>query len=159
MLRLLLPVMTVVTMWPAVGPAQLIPCTADSPERRGEPGCTIVSDKRLPGPLLAPEHTVVVSNDAVRARALGREFVNDPYLGRRNYVNNLLRHGFTPDDVANRGSDRLIDALVLHGTPDTIADGLSAHLHAGANHVGIQVLAPAGQDPMLGLRALATVLF
>ena len=110
-------------------------------------------------PLLAPEHTVVVSNDAAHARALGREFVNDPYLGRRNYVNNLLRHGFTPDDVANRGSDRLIDALVLHGTPDTIADGLSAHLHAGANHVGIQVLAPAGQDPMLGLRALAPVLF
>jgi hypothetical protein len=54
MLRQLLPAMAFVTMWPAVGPAQLVTCTVDSPERRGEPGCTIVSDKRLPGPLLAP---------------------------------------------------------------------------------------------------------
>ena len=54
MLRQLLPAMAFVTMWPAVGPAQLVPCTVDSPERRGEPGCTIVSDKRLPVPLRAP---------------------------------------------------------------------------------------------------------
>ena len=30
--------------------AQLVPCTRDSPERQGKPGCTIVSDKRLPSP-------------------------------------------------------------------------------------------------------------
>ena len=46
--------MAFVAVWPAVGPAQLIPCTTDSPERRGEPGCTIVSDKILLAPLLAP---------------------------------------------------------------------------------------------------------
>ena len=34
--------------------AQLVPCTTDSPERRGEPGCTIVTDKRLPVPLVTP---------------------------------------------------------------------------------------------------------
>ena len=111
------------------------------------------------GPLLAPEHTIVVSSDEEQARALGREFITNPYLGRRNYVNNLLRHGFTAQDVADVGSDRLIDALVLHGTPETIAAGLSAHLDAGADHIGIQVLAPPGQDPMPGLRALAPVLF
>jgi len=54
MLRQLLLAMAFVTMWPSVGPAQLIRCIADSPERRGEPGCAIVRDKRLPGPLLAP---------------------------------------------------------------------------------------------------------
>lgn len=54
MLRQLLTALAVVNLWPAVGRAQLVPCTTDSPERRGEPGCTIVSDKRLPGPLLAP---------------------------------------------------------------------------------------------------------
>lgn len=54
MLRQLLLAMAFVTMWPALGPAQLIRCIADSPERRGEPGCAIVRDKRLPGPLLAP---------------------------------------------------------------------------------------------------------
>jgi quercetin dioxygenase-like cupin family protein len=54
MLRQLLPAIAFVTVWPAVAPAQLIRCIADSPERRGEPGCAIVSDKRLSGPLLAP---------------------------------------------------------------------------------------------------------
>ena len=34
--------------------AQLVLCTPDSPERRGEPGCSIVTDKRLPTPLAAP---------------------------------------------------------------------------------------------------------
>ena len=54
MLRQLLHAIAFVTMWPVVAPAQLVRCTADSPERRGEPGCTIVSDKRLTRPLLAP---------------------------------------------------------------------------------------------------------
>lgn len=34
--------------------AQLVQCTEDSPERRGEPGCSIVADKRLPFPLEEP---------------------------------------------------------------------------------------------------------
>jgi quercetin dioxygenase-like cupin family protein len=54
MLRHIVPAMAFVTMWPTVGRAQLIRCITDSPERRGEPGCAIVSDKRLPGPLRAP---------------------------------------------------------------------------------------------------------
>jgi probable F420-dependent oxidoreductase len=111
-----------------------------------------------PGPLLAPEHKVVVSADTERARAIGRDFVRSPYLGLRNYVNNLLRHGFTAEDVADGGSDRLIDALVLHGTPERIVSGLAAHIEAGANHVGIQVLAGPSQDPMPGYRSLARVL-
>jgi probable F420-dependent oxidoreductase len=108
-----------------------------------------------PGVLLAPEHKVVVSADAGHARAIGRDFVADPYLGLRNYRNNLLRHGFDPADLAGRGSDRLIDALVLHGTPQTIATGLTAHLNAGADHVGVQVLVEPGHDPMPGYRRLA----
>lgn len=109
-------------------------------------------------PLLAPEHKAVVSTDPEIARAIGRAFVRVPYLGLRNYVNNLLRHGFTAEDVADGGSDRLIDALVLHGTPEQIKAGLAAHLNAGANHVGIQVLVAPGDDPMPGYRALARVL-
>ena len=34
--------------------AQLMACTPDSPERRGEPGCTIVGNKSLPSRLRAP---------------------------------------------------------------------------------------------------------
>ncbi|HEY2270169.1 MAG TPA: TIGR03620 family F420-dependent LLM class oxidoreductase [Streptosporangiaceae bacterium] len=107
-----------------------------------------------PGALLAPEHTVIVSTDAGHAR----DFVASPYLGLRNYVSNLLRHGFSPADTAGRGSDRLIDALVLHGTPQTIAAGLTAHLEAGADHVAVQVLADPGHDPMPGYRQLAKAL-
>jgi probable F420-dependent oxidoreductase len=110
-------------------------------------------------PLLAPEHKAVVSTDPEKARAIGRDFVRDPYLRLRNYVNNLLRHGFTAEDVADGGSDRLIDALVLHGTPERIKAGLAAHLDAGANHVSVQVLTAPGDDPMPGYRALARVLF
>lgn len=112
-----------------------------------------------PGALLAPEHKVVVSADAGHTRAIGRDYVADPYLGLRNYVNNLLRHGFGSVDIADRGSDGLIDALVAHGTPETIATRLTAHLEAGADHVGVQVLVDPGHDPMPGYRQLAEVLF
>jgi probable F420-dependent oxidoreductase len=111
-----------------------------------------------PEPLLAPEHKAVVGTDAHKARAIGRAFVERPYLGLRNYVRNLLRHGFSAQDVADGGSDRLIDALVLHGAPEGIKAGLAAHLDAGANHVSVQVLVAPGDDPMPGYRALAHVL-
>jgi probable F420-dependent oxidoreductase len=109
-------------------------------------------------PLLAPEHKAVVNTDPDKARAIGRAFVENPYLGLRNYVSNLLRHGFTAEDIANGGSNRLIDALVLHGTPEHIAAGLAAHLDAGANHVSVQVLVAPGDDPMPGYRVLARAL-
>ena len=108
-----------------------------------------------PGPLLAPEHTVVVGTDAAEARLLGRAFANNPYLQRVNYVNNLLRYGYDENDIADGGSDRLIDDLVLHGNPDTVAAGLAAHFAAGADHVAVQVLPAPGHGPMPGLRALA----
>ncbi|MFI5609111.1 TIGR03620 family F420-dependent LLM class oxidoreductase [Amycolatopsis sp. NPDC051903] len=108
------------------------------------------------GPLLAPEHKVVVAEDRVAARAIGRPFVHRPYLGLRNYVNNLRRLGFTEADVSGEGSDRLIDALVLHGAPAAVRAGLDEHFTAGADHVGVHVLGP---DPLTGYRRLAEVLF
>ena len=57
-------------------------------------------------------------------------------------------------DLTFPGSDRLIDALAIHGDPDTIADGLRAHLTAGANQVAIQVLS-ADNDILPTARALA----
>jgi len=111
-----------------------------------------------PAALLAPEHKVVVTADPDKARAIGRAFVEKPYLKLSNYVNNLLRHGFTSDDVHSGGSDRLIDALVLHGTTEQISAGLSAHLDACENHVSVQVLVGPGEDPMPGYQALARVL-
>jgi probable F420-dependent oxidoreductase len=94
-----------------------------------------------PSALLAPEHKVVFSTDAAAARAVGREAL-DVYFDLQNWVNNWKRLGFTDSDVARPGSDRLIDALVAWGTPDKIAQQLTEHLDAGADHVAIQVLTP-----------------
>jgi probable F420-dependent oxidoreductase len=106
------------------------------------------------GPLLAPEHKVVLSTDAAEARAIGRTTVKY-YLGLSNYVANLRKLGFTDDDLSGEGSDRLIDELALHGDAATIARGLSAHLEAGADQVVVQVL---NEDPWPAYRALASEL-
>src|SRR5690349_6134588 len=111
-----------------------------------------------PGAVLAPEHTVVPDTDPGRARAAGRAFVSDPYLKLSNYTGNLRRHGYTNAGTDDGGSDRLIDALVLHGSPGIIAAGLRSHLDAGADHVAIQVLTANGSDPVPAYRQLARVL-
>jgi probable F420-dependent oxidoreductase len=95
---------------------------------------------------LAPEHKVVLSTDAGEARAIGRKSVGF-YLDLSNYVNNWKRLGFTDADIARPGSDKLIDAVVAHGTADDIAKRLGEHLEAGADHVTIQVL--GGWDKLL----------
>jgi len=95
---------------------------------------------------LAPEHKVVLTTDTDEARAIGRQTV-DYYLNLSNYLNNWKRLGFTDADVAKPGSDKLIDAVVAHGTADDIAKRLNQHLEAGADHVTIQVL--GGRDKLL----------
>ncbi|NKQ55901.1 LLM class F420-dependent oxidoreductase [Amycolatopsis sp. K13G38] len=107
------------------------------------------------GVLLAPEHKVVLSTDPEEARRIGRPRVENPYLHLRNYVSNLKRLGWSEEEIANGGSDALIDALVLHGDAEKIAAGINAHLDAGADHVCIQVL---NDDPIPAYRAVAQVL-
>ncbi len=97
---------------------------------------------------LAPEHKVVLTTDVDEARAVGREYV-EHYLGLSNYVNNWLRLGFTQDDVSKPGSDRLIDAVVAHGTPEAVAQRLNAHVEAGADHVAIQVVGGWKEETLL----------
>ena len=98
-----------------------------------------------PSVYLAPEHKVVLARDAAQAREIGRGKVGF-YLDLSNYVNNWRRLGFTDEDLAKPGSDKLIDAVVAHGTPDDIAARLGEHLAAGADHVCIQVL---GDDALI----------
>ena len=104
------------------------------------------------GPLLAPEQKLVFETDPERARAIGRPRVQNPYLGLTNYVSNLRKLGWTDADLADGGSDALIDALAVHGDAAAIARGVTAHLEAGADHVAVQVL---NSDPLPALRALA----
>jgi probable F420-dependent oxidoreductase len=87
-----------------------------------------------PGKMLAVEQKVTLETDPVRARALGRKELSR-YMVLPNYRNNWLREGFSAADLADGGSDRFIDAMVLWGDADTIKKGLRAHFTAGATHV------------------------
>jgi probable F420-dependent oxidoreductase len=109
-----------------------------------------------PGKLVAPELACVVDTNPDRARDVAREYAQ-LYLQLRNYTNNLLEFGFTAADIADGGSDRLIDAIVPHGTAEEIAEVVRAHLDAGADHVCVQ---PLGEDgiPRESWTALANAL-
>lgn len=90
------------------------------------------------GPLLLPEQTAILTTDADHARSIGTEWLRN-YLGLPNYANNLLRSGFTEDDLTSV-SDRLFDAIIAWGGEAAIADRVQDHLAAGADHVCVQVL-------------------
>jgi probable F420-dependent oxidoreductase len=109
-------------------------------------------------PLLATEHKVVLETDPSVAREIGRARVQRPYLGLVNYTSNLRRLGWTDADLADPGSDALIDALVAHGDAPHVAELLTEHLTAGADHVCVQLLAESGADPVDGFRELAGAL-
>ncbi len=110
------------------------------------------------GPLLAPEQAVVLETTPSTAREIARSHMIT-YLGLPNYVNNLKRLGFTDDDVANGGSDRLVDAIVAWGDIDAVRKRVRAHHDAGADHVCIQVLdADPRALPLRQWRELAAAL-
>lgn len=109
------------------------------------------------GPLLLPEQTVVLSEDADSARGIARDWVRN-YLAMPNYANNLLRSGFTEEDVTSV-SDRLVDAIVVWGDEQTILTRVNEHKAAGADHVCIQVLdSDPSALPLEQWRRLAPVL-
>jgi probable F420-dependent oxidoreductase len=95
------------------------------------------------GRLLAVELACVVDREAERARATARKYAQ-MYLRLRNYTSNLLRFGFSEEDIADGGSDRLIDAVIPHGNAGQIAEVVRAHLDAGADHVCLQPLGASG---------------
>jgi probable F420-dependent oxidoreductase len=108
-----------------------------------------------PDKLVAVEHAVALTTDAAIAREAGRAHLST-YLGLPNYVNNLRRLGFGDEDFAERGSDKLIDALVAYGTVDQITRRLREHHAAGADHVCIQIV--GAPDPVPAWRELAPAL-
>ena len=110
------------------------------------------------GPLLAVEQAVLVEQDPAEARRIGREYIAF-YLTLPNYVRAWERAGFGPEELANGGSDRLVDAIVAWGGPDAIAERAQAHLDAGADHVCLNVLdADPNALPIGSWRALAPAL-
>src|SRR3954467_10222770 len=144
----------------ALGPKMLAP----SGERTAgtHPYFTTVDHTRFarerlgPGKLVAPELACVVDTDPARARAVARHYAK-LYLGLRNYTQNVLRFGFTERDLADGGSDRLIDAVIPQGSAEQIAEDARAHFAAGAHPTCPQ---PLGEDgvPRVSWTSLAKAL-
>jgi probable F420-dependent oxidoreductase len=100
---------------------------------------TRMARERLgPDPVLAVEITGVLDADPGRARETARAFATY-YLAAPNYSNNLRRLGWSDEDVAGSGSDRMLDAVVVQGDAGTIARRVREHLDAGADHVCVQL--------------------
>ncbi len=101
-----------------------------------------IADRRArlgPDALLAPAQPVVLDTDPDRARRAARDAVAG-LVSLPFYQANLRRLGFTDADLVPGGSDRLIDAVVAHGTADDVRERVLAHHQAGADHVAVQVI-------------------
>ena len=120
---------------------------------------TTIARKELGrGPLLAVEQAVVLSKDPAVARTTARKHMKR-YLALDNYANNLKRLGWSDSDLANDGSDALVDAIVAWGDAATIHVRVETHLANGADHVCIQALrSDLAAHPLTEWRALAPVL-
>jgi probable F420-dependent oxidoreductase len=103
------------------------------------------------------EQAVVLgqSRDVFLERAHGHLEV---YTGLENYRNSWRRFGFTDEDFVRGGSERLCEAMVVHGDETAILARIDEHRAAGADHVCLQVL---GEDlstiPLEEWRRLAPV--
>ncbi|MBO0769260.1 MAG: LLM class F420-dependent oxidoreductase [Solirubrobacterales bacterium] len=95
------------------------------------------------GKLVAPELAVVVDEDPARGRKQARDYAKF-YLTLSNYTNNLKRFGFSDEDIADGGSDRLVDAVVPHGSAEQLVKEVEQHLNAGADHVALQTVGVDG---------------
>jgi hypothetical protein len=98
----------------------------------------------------------VIDPDAESGRAAARGYAR-LYLSLTNYTSNLLAHGFADEDVTGGGSDRLIDAVIPHGTAAQVASAVREHIDAGADHVCVQPVGVSGM-PREQWAALAAAL-
>jgi len=115
---------------------------------------TIARKELGAGPLLAVEQAAVLSKDPVVARGHMKR-----YLGLENYTNNLRRLGWGDADLANDGSDALVDAIVAWGDAPEIRVRVETQLANGADHVCVQVLrTDLAAHPLAEWRALAPAL-
>jgi probable F420-dependent oxidoreductase len=99
------------------------------------------------GSLVLTEQSVVLGTDSVDLRARARIDLA-LYLTLPNYVRTWGRLGYGPADLADGGSDRLVDALYALGTVEAIGERVREHLAAGADHVCLRVVTNA---PMAGV--------
>lgn len=94
------------------------------------------------GPMLCVEQMVLGITDPAKARDVARKTIGF-YLALPNYRNNLLRLGFSADEIDTK-RDRVTDAIVAWGDAGRIRERIDAHFQAGASHVCIQAIPPDG---------------
>ena len=111
-----------------------------------------------PDRLLVPETAVVFAKTREAARVPGDIYMRT-YLALPNYRQNLVRLGWSDDELTPPGSDRLFDAVVAWGDDQEIAGKLRRHYDAGADQVAVSVLMPTpDRAPTVELRRLAPLL-
>jgi probable F420-dependent oxidoreductase len=109
-------------------------------------------------PFLGVEQAAVLTTDREAGLRIARAFARN-YLALPNYANNLRRLGWSDEDLAGDGSERLIDAVIAVGDVDVIVRRVRDHLDAGADHVCLQIREEQSTDPALGAyRELASAL-
>ncbi len=101
------------------------------PEHTAKTRATIGPDKWI-----CAAQAVYLEADPIKARAAARAYMSF-YLRLRNYPKHLGPMGFSEADLANGGSDRLVDAIVAWGNEERIRERIAAHYKAGATHVCI----------------------
>ncbi|WP_223166866.1 TIGR03620 family F420-dependent LLM class oxidoreductase [Nonomuraea sp. SYSU D8015] len=92
-----------------------------------------------PDSFLGVEHAVLFEPDPGKAREIARRHLH-PYLNTTYNIAKFRRLGYSEEDITGGGSDRFVDDLVFWGDLDTIVEKLHAHVEAGADHVGVQVI-------------------
>ncbi len=126
--------------------------------------------------LVTPEHTAV-ARDIVGEQFIGveqavvlgqdrEEFLRrahaylEIYTGLDNYRNSWRRYGFGDEDFVRGGSERLCDAMVIHGNESAVLTSIAEHRDAGASHVCLQVLgADLAAPPLEEWRRIAGALY
>jgi probable F420-dependent oxidoreductase len=93
-------------------------------------------------------HQFVVDDaDAVRARDTARPTIGF-LAGVGGYRANLRREGMSDADLESL-SDRLIDAVVVHGSRAAVAERVAAHAAAGADEVVLGVHPGSGEPDLV----------
>jgi probable F420-dependent oxidoreductase len=111
-----------------------------------------------PDAFLGVEHAVLFESDPDKARTIARRHL-DTYLNSTYNVAKFRRLSYSESDITDGGSDRLVDDFVFWGDLDSIVEKLHAHVEAGADHVGVQVIGiEPGQSAMPYWRMLADAL-
>jgi probable F420-dependent oxidoreductase len=110
-----------------------------------------------PDTLLVAHQNVVLDPDRARARETARTalagFIANVHVAPSRWRMMQQLRGLDESDLADGGSDRLVDALTAFGDVDAVTARVQEQFAAGADHVCISIVTPV-PHPVVGLAAL-----